>query len=166
MITFMEAFLKELEHESLGTRKMLALIKKEDLNYKPHEKSMSMKDLATHIADLPSWITLALTSDELDFAVSPYNPTDCNSAEELVNYFNKNVTEASSLLSEKSDALLNDLWTLKNGEIIYMQMPKLDTIRHSFSQLIHHRAQLGVYLRLLNIPIPGVYGPSADEQMG
>jgi len=166
MITFMDAFLKELEHESLGTRKMLALIKKEDLNYKPHEKSMSMKDLATHIADLPSWITLALTSDELDFAVSPYNPTDCNSAEELVNYFNKNVTEASSLLSEKSDALLNDLWTLKNGEIIYMQMPKLDTIRHSFSQLIHHRAQLGVYLRLLNIPIPGVYGPSADEQMG
>src|SRR5574343_540673 len=148
MITFMQSFLKELEHESIGTRKMLALVSKENLNFKPHEKSMVLKDLAIHIA------------------VLPYNPTDCNSAYELLKYFNKNVSEASLLLAEKSDALLEELWTLKNGEIIYMQMPKLDTIRHSFIQLIHHRAQLGVYLRLLNIPIPGVYGPSADEQMG
>lgn len=166
MITFMQSFLKELEHESIGTRKMLALVSQENLQFKPHEKSMVLKDLAIHIADLPTWITLALTSDELDFAVSPYNPTDCNSADELLKYFNKNVSEASSLIAEKSDALLEELWTLKNGEMIYMQLTKLDTIRHSFSQLIHHRAQLGVYLRLLNIPIPGVYGPSADEQMG
>jgi uncharacterized damage-inducible protein DinB len=164
MITFMQSFLKELEHESIGTRKMLALVKAEDMDFKPHEKSMKMKDLAIHIADLPTWITMAINSNELDFATSPYNPKECNSGEELVDYFNKSVEEASQLLASASDDILEDTWTLRNGEIVYMQMPKLDTIRHSFSQMVHHRAQLGIYLRLLNIPIPGVYGPSAEEQ--
>jgi uncharacterized damage-inducible protein DinB len=161
----MQSFLKELKQESIGTRKMLALVKPEHLAFKPHEKSMPLKDLAIHIADLPSWITLAIETDELDFSISPYNPTECNSGEELVSYFNKNVEDACKQLQNSSDALLEETWTLKNGEIIYMQLSRLETIRHSFCQIVHHRAQLGIYLRLLNIPIPGVYGPSADEQM-
>ena len=165
MITFMQSFLKELEQESIGTRKMLTLVKPEHLAFKPHEKSMALKDLAIHIADLPSWITMAINTDELDFSTSPYNPTECNSGEELVDYFNKNVEEACQQLQNSSDAILEETWTLKNGEIIYMQLSRLETIRHSFCQIVHHRAQLGIYLRLLNIPIPGVYGPSADEQM-
>lgn len=163
MITFMESFLKELEHESIGTRKMLALVPADKADWKPHEKSMKLKDLAIHIADLPTWITLALTTEELDFVKSPYNPKDCNSAEELVAYFDKNVEEAKQYLQKAKDAILEETWTLKNGDIVYMQQSKLDTIRHSYCQIVHHRAQLGVYLRLLNIPIPGVYGPSADE---
>lgn len=164
MITFMESFLKELEYESIGTRKMLALVPADKGEWKPHEKSMKLKDLATHIADLPTWITLAIEKDGLDFATSPYNPANCNGGEELVKYYDKNVEEAKGWLMNSSDSILEKQWTLSNGSIIYMQQNKLVTIRHSYCQIVHHRAQLGVYLRLLNIPIPGVYGPSADEQ--
>ena len=160
----MESFYKELEHEKIGTRKMLALVPADKFDWAPHEKSMKLKDLAIHLADLPTWITLAINTDELDFATSPYNPRVCNNAEELCAYFDENIKEASGLLSSTTDEVLEQTWTLKNGEIVYMQLSKLETIRHSFCQLVHHRAQLGVYLRLLNIPIPGVYGPSADEQ--
>jgi uncharacterized damage-inducible protein DinB len=164
MITFMESFLQELEHESIGTRKMLALVPADKGDWKPHEKSMKLKDLATHIADLPTWITLAIEKDELDFATSPYNPANCNGGEQLVNYYNKNMEEAKGWLINSSDSILEKPWKLRNGNIVYMEQSKLATIRHSFCQMVHHRAQLGVYLRLLNISIPGVYGPSADEQ--
>lgn len=164
MITFMKSFLQELEHESIGTRKMLALVPANKMDFKPHEKSMKMKDLATHIADLPTWISMAIKTAELDFTATPYSPKNCNNADELLAYYDESAAEAERLLSENSDSILEDTWTLRNGDAIYMQLSKLETIRHSFCQLVHHRAQLGVYLRLLNIPIPGVYGPSADEQ--
>lgn len=164
MITFIESFVKELEHESIGTRKMLALVPADKADWKPHAKSMKMKDLAIHIADLPTWITMGLETDELDFATSPYNPKNCNGGEELVQYFNANMEEAKACLLKHNDAVLEDTWTLRNGDAIYMQLSKLETLRHAYCQLVHHRAQLGVYLRLLDIPIPGVYGPSADEQ--
>lgn len=159
----MESFVKELEHESIGTRKMLALVPADKSDWKPHEKSMKLKDLATHIADLPTWITMAIEKDELDFATAPYNPADCNGGEALVRYFDKNIEEAKRVLAGSSDSVLEEMWTLRNGETVYMRSNRLVTIRHSYCQLVHHRAQLGVYLRLLNIPIPGVYGPSADE---
>lgn len=164
MITFMQSFLKELEHESTGTRKMLALVPADQSDWKPHEKSMKLKDLATHLADLPTWITMAIKDDGLDFDTAPYNPANCNGGKELVNYFEKNLEEARQTLSNSDDSILDKIWTLRNGNAVYMQQSKLETIRHSFCQMVHHRAQLGVYLRILNIPIPGVYGPSADEQ--
>ncbi len=163
MITFIEAFQQEFAHEIIGTQKMLALVPADKMDYKPHPKNMSLKDLATHIADLPTWITMGLTTDELDFATAPYNPKDCKNAEELVAYFISNVAAAQAHFANSSDAILEEKWTLRNGEIIYMQQSKLMTIRHAYCQMVHHRAQLGMYLRLLNIAIPGVYGPSADE---
>ena len=163
MITFMESFLKELEQESSGTAKLLRLVPADKGDWKPHVKSMKLKDLATHVADIPRWITLGLTTDELDFASSPYNPQDCNGGEELVAYFEKNVAEAKNHLKKNKDAILEETWTMRNGDMIYMKLTKLETLRHSYCQMVHHRAQLGVYLRLLNIPIPGVYGPSADD---
>lgn len=163
MITFMKAFQQELEHERVGTAKMLLLVPADKGLWKPHEKSMTLKDLATHVADLPSWISLAIETNELDFASSPYNPVNCEGGKELLAYFNQNTDKALDLLKTHSDDILEDLWTLRNGEIVYQRLSKLQTIRHSFCQMVHHRAQLGVYLRLLNIPIPGVYGPSADE---
>lgn len=166
MITFMEAFLNELDHESIGTRKMLALVPADKADWKPHPKSMKLKDLATHVADIPSWITMVITTSELDFSKSPYNPTNCNGGDELVAYYNKNASEAKAMLASSNDKILDEIWTMKNGEEIYMQLSKLDTIRHCFCQIVHHRAQLGVYLRLLDIPIPGMYGPSADEMPG
>ncbi len=163
MITFMQSFLKELEMESIGTRKMLALVPADKGDYKPHEKSMRMKDLATHIADIPSWINMAIMTDELDFAASPYKPKDLDGGEELVKHYNENYEKAMELMRNTSDDILEQPWVLRNGEMVLMTLTKLETIRHAFCQITHHRAQLGVYLRLLNIPIPGVYGPSADE---
>ena len=164
MTTFLQSFRKELEDEAIGTRKMLALVPADKLGWKPHVKSMKLQDLAIHIADLPTWISLGVNTDELDFAKNPYNPTDCTTAEELVSYFNKNVKQALKDLENTKEGVLEEKWTLRNGDIVYMEQSKLETVRHSYCQIVHHRAQLGVYLRLLDIPIPGVYGPSADEQ--
>lgn len=163
MTTFIESFVKELEQESIGTKKMLALVPADKADWKPHEKSMALKTLATHIAEIPGWIAMGLNTPELDFATTPYKPKDCNTGAELVAYFEENAAAATKALSMYDDSILKDNWTMRNGDTVYFTMSKYDIIRHSFGQLIHHRAQLGVYLRLLNIPIPGVYGPSADE---
>lgn len=157
----MQSFLKELEMESVGTRKMLALVPADKGDFKPHEKSMTLKNLATHIADIPTWVNIVIETDELDFA--PYQPKEANGGEALVQLYNENVEKAIQILNTSSDDILEKTWVLRNGEMKLMELSKLETIRHSFCQIVHHRAQLGVYLRLLNIPIPGVYGPSADE---
>jgi len=155
--------LKELEQEATTTRKFLNLVKPENFQWKPHEKSMSVKQLCTHIAELPSWIDLSVNSDGIDFATSPYNPPAVESTSDLLNLFENSLQKASAaLLKIKEDDLLLT-WTLRDGDNILQAMTKYEAIRHSFSQTTHHRAQLGVFLRLLNIPIPGSYGPSADE---
>ena len=123
---------------------------------------MDLKRLATHIADLPGWIHMTFTTDEIDFA-KPYEQPSINTHEDLMDYFEKRYQDGLSTLVSENEKLLNKPWTLRNGDTIYSSDPKIDIIRMSLSQQIHHRAQLGVYLRLLNVPIPGSYGPSADE---
>jgi uncharacterized damage-inducible protein DinB len=157
--------LKEMEQESAITRKMLQIVPADKFDWKPHERSMNMRSLTVHIAELPSWVNMALNSSELDFATMDYTPTPANSAEDLLAILEKSLTSGKEALSAaKEDDLLPE-WTLRNGEQVYTVWTKYEVIRHSFAQTIHHRAQLGVYLRLLNIPIPGSYGPSADEAM-
>ncbi|HEX7903816.1 MAG TPA: DinB family protein [Chitinophagaceae bacterium] len=162
-MTFIESFAKELEREAITTRKMLQLVPDDKYSWKPHEKSMELKRLAAHVAELPGWIGMALTTSELDFANNNYAPEAINNNKELMAYFEKNLADARMHLSKAHDDQLTLPWTLRNGNEIYSTEPKADVIRMSLSQIIHHRAQLGVYLRLLNIPIPGSYGPSADE---
>ena len=161
-MTFIEFFKQQFIEEGATTRKMLSRIPEDKFDYKPHEKSMDMKRLTTHIADLPGWIQMTFNSDGLDFA-QPYEQPQINSKEDLLNYFEKRYADGLSVLIPENEARLYDLWTLRNGEKIYSNNPRIAVIRMSLSQQIHHRAQLGVYLRLLNIPIPGSYGPSADE---
>lgn len=156
-------YLKELEQEALTTRKMLKRVPSDKFNWQPHPKSMTIKSLATHIAELPAWVTMTLTTDELDFAAAPYTPKDLNTTEELLAYFEEALADGKSLLTDEYENVLDKPWTLRTGDQIHTTEPKADIIRMSISQIIHHRAQLGVYLRLLNIPIPGSYGPSADE---
>jgi len=163
MKNLIEIFREELENEALTTRKMLERVPTDKLGWKPHEKSMEMRALATHIAELPTWITMALTTDELDFAANAYQPTEIKNTEELLQHFEKSLEDGrSQLLPVKLDHL-EENWTLRNGDEIYSVSPKYAVIRMALNQIVHHRAQLGVYLRLLNIPIPGSYGPSADE---
>lgn len=156
-------FLKEMEETAVTTRKMLERIPTDKFDWQPHPKSMTVKRLATHIAELPSWVIMALTTDELDFANNPYQPVDVNTTEELLAYFEKSLQDGRSHLIEKYEEVLDNDWTLRNGKQVYSVEPKADVIRMSLNQTVHHRAQLGVYLRLLDIPIPGSYGPSADE---
>jgi uncharacterized damage-inducible protein DinB len=162
-MSIIELLLKEQEQEAQTTRKMLKRVPSDKLNWQPHEKSMKLQILSVHIAELPTWVTLALTTDELDFAKVPYEPTILNNTEELVTLFEKSLADGKASLSRAKEEDLLPMWTLRNGNQIYSTMTKYEVIRHAFSQTIHHRAQLGVYLRLLNIPIPGSYGPSADE---
>ncbi len=156
-------YLKELEQEALTTRKMLQRVPTDKFSWQPHPKSMTIKRLATHIAELPTWITMAIKTDELDFADNPYQPTDVNTTEELLAYFESSLADGRSELKEENESLLDKDWTLRNGQQIYSVEPKADVIRMSINQIIHHRAQLGVFLRLLDIPIPGSFGPSADD---
>ncbi len=159
-----ELLLTELEREAQVTRKMLALVPVDKLDWAPHEKSMKMKALATHIAELPDWVTLGLTTAELDFATAPYEPTIVESNADLLALFEKSFQSGKATLSQAKEEDLTGRWILRSAETIHADMTKYEIIRHAFSQTTHHRAQLGVYLRLLNIPIPGSYGPSADDQ--
>ena len=155
--------LKELDYEVQVARKMLALVPEDKFDWKPHPKSTAMKQLAIHIAELPSWITLGFETSELDFETSPYTPTPAGKTFDILEILEKSYESGkSTLTSAKEDDLL-PTWTLRSGQQVFAVMSRYDLTRHSLNQITHHRAQLGVYLRILNIPIPGSYGPSADE---
>lgn len=158
-----QMLLTEMEQEAKTTRKMLERVPDDRFDWQPHPKSMTMKQLTTHIAELPSWVTMALTTDELDFATSPYEPAPVQNRGDLLALFERSLAGGKASLSQATDSQLEPTWTLRNGDEIYSRTTKGEMIRIAFSQTVHHRAQLGVYLRLLDIPIPGSYGPSADE---
>ena len=162
-MSIIELLLKEMEKEAVTTRKMLKRVPAEKFDYKPHEKSMSLLQLTTHIVELPGWVSLALNTEELDFATMDYIPTRFQSADDLLAAHDQHLDQARKDLSSANEEKLKELWTLRQGDTIFSKDSKYEVIRMTFAQIIHHRAQLGVYLRLLNIPIPGSYGPSADE---
>jgi uncharacterized damage-inducible protein DinB len=124
---------------------------------------MTLQRLATHVAELPSWVSLTLNTSELDFAKNEYKPADVKNTAELLEYFEKNLAEGKAHLERASEEDLLPDWTLRSGEEIFSVSSKAEVIRMAYCQTVHHRAQLGVYLRLLDVPIPGSYGPSADE---
>ena len=160
-----EAILAEMEQEAIATRKTLERVPEDKFSWKPHEKSMSLGQLASHVAEIAMWTGSTINKDELDFAKEEYKPFVPKTTAELVEFFDKNQAEALKVLKENAtDENLMGMWSLKNGETTYMTMPRIAVMRgFVLSHLIHHRAQLGVYLRLLDIPVPSVYGPSADE---
>jgi uncharacterized damage-inducible protein DinB len=162
-MTLIEALSQELEREAITTRKMLSVVPADKFDWKPHAKSMTVKRLATHVAELPGWIGMTLTTDELDFENNPYKQEDVKSTKELLVYFEKTLEDGRQHLAKAGEAELEKPWTLRSGKTIYSTESKRDVLRMSMSQVIHHRAQLGVFLRLLDVPIPGSYGPSADE---
>jgi len=162
-MSIIEMLLKEMEQEAVTTRKMLSIVPDDKYSWKPHEKSMTIQRLATHVAELPTWVTMTLTTNELDFANNPYEPEVITNTKDLLQYFEKCLAEGKSSLQKAKDEELLPVWTLRNGDTIYSTEPKGDVIRMAYCQIVHHRAQLGVFLRLLNVPIPGSYGPSADD---
>ena len=163
MMSIIPLLLKELEQEAITTRKMLQIVPNDKYDWKPHPKSMSVKQLATHIAELPGWLLMTLTTSELDFEANPYQPEDISNTTQLLEFFEKTLADGKAHLEKATEAQLEDMWTLRSGQHIHSVSTKYEVIRMTFAQIIHHRAQLGVFLRLLNVPIPGSYGPSADD---
>ncbi len=154
---------REMNQEALTTRKMLSRVPPEKFDWQPHPKSMTLGRLASHVAELPGWVAMVVDTDELDFANNPYEPKDVKNTGELLDYFEDSLKNGKDALNRVNIEQFSEPWTLRNGDQVYSTEPKYDVIRMAHSQVIHHRAQLGVYLRLLNIPIPGSYGPSADD---
>ena len=157
-----EAMLRGFDQEMANARRVLERMPADRFDWQPHAKSMSISRLTSHIADIFGWISMILKTDELDFAISEMPPQFFNTKEVLA-CFEANYAGARACLEAADEAELDKPWTMRNGDMIFFTQSKAEVIRMSFSQIIHHRAQLGVFLRLLNVAIPGSYGPSADE---
>lgn len=160
-----QAFIGELQHEAASTRKLLERIPNEQFAWQPHQKSMPLGRLATHIAELPGWITMTLNTNELNWDNFEYKPPVVNSREDMVALLDKNVTDAIEALKNATDEEMMKPWAMKRGGQTLMEMPKVSVIRTmAMNHLIHHRGQLTVYLRENDVPLPGIYGPTADEK--
>ncbi len=155
--------LKEMEQEAETTRKMLARVPNDKFDWQPHPKSMTIRRLATHVAEIPGWVAMALTTNELDFANNTFQKPLLNNTAEVLESFEQSLAQGEAELAKTNEEELLKNWTLRTGDQIHSVRPKVEVIRMAFSQTVHHRAQLGVFLRLLEVPIPGSYGPSADE---
>lgn len=155
--------LKEMEQEAQTTRKMLERVPNDKFDWQPHVKSMTIRKLAGHIAELPSWVSMTINTDHLDFADNPYTQPVINNTAELLALFEKSLAEGKAELEKTNEDELIKNWTLRNGDQVYSVSQKIEIIRMAYCQIVHHRAQLGVFLRLLDVPIPGSYGPSADD---
>lgn len=158
------AFLGELENEVKTTRTILERVPEDKFDWQPHEKSMTFGRLAVHVAEMFDWTTTTVTTPELDFEKTPFEPFEPKTNAELLEYFEGCVSRAKEALENTSDETFMEEWTMKNGDEIYFTMPKIAVLRtFVLNHIYHHRGQLSVYLRLNDIPVPPIYGPSADE---
>ena len=155
----------DLEQELATTRRMLERVPDEHFAWKPHEKSMSLGALAAHIANVLTWQDLTLKRDEFDFAVSPPPRDRPENREALLRQFDENAAVLRETLAQTEAAVLAEPWSLKHGDHVIFTQSKAAVLRSfGISHMVHHRGQLSVYLRLLDIPVPPSYGPTADER--
>ncbi len=158
-----DGLLAEYDHEMATTRKLLERVPDDKLTWKPHAKSMALGELATHLSNLPSWGTTILNDASFDLASGPPNLTAHASRADILQHFDA-ATSKTRTAMDKTDAEYMGAWTLKRAGREIFSMPRVAAFR-SFvqSHMIHHRGQLSVYLRLNDVPVPAIYGPSADE---
>jgi uncharacterized damage-inducible protein DinB len=163
-----DALLPEYDHEMATTRRLLDRVPEAEFAWKPHDKSYSLGALAAHLANIPTWTTAVVELETFDLSgvaadATPRFPT---SRDGLLSMFDKNVADARAKITSKTDPELFTPWTLKKAGHVLLTVPRIAAIR-SFvmNHSIHHRGQLSVYLRLRNVPLPMMYGPTADEAM-
>lgn len=154
----------ELKQEYETTKKFFDAYPEGKNDYAPHEKSMKMMPLATHIAEIFGWPAFMLNTEKLDFNAGDYKPTVINTKAELIKKLDDDYNDSIKRLEEASENELNGRWKMTMGDHVIADYNKYEAIRHALSQATHHRAQLGVYYRLNDIPLPGSYGPSADNE--
>lgn len=159
-----EAMIAELNHEAGNTRKMLEVVPGDKFGWQPHEKSMTLGRLTGHIAEIPGWAPMMAGKDELDLAASDFSPVKPETVEELLAYQDQTVTAFNQALDGHDDATLMKPWTMKSGEQVFFTMPCAVAMRgFILNHIVHHRGQLSVYLRELDVALPSVYGPTADN---
>lgn len=163
-----QSLLPEFDMEMASTRRVLERVPESQGAFRPHQKSMTLSRLAGHVAEMPLWATMTLSKDDLNM-----NPGDgprqqaytLTSTADAVHYFDENLRIARELLASATDETMMRPWSLKDGDNVLMTMPKIAVLRgFVMNHMIHHRAQLGVYLRMNDVAVPGIYGPSADEK--
>jgi uncharacterized damage-inducible protein DinB len=158
-----DALIAELKQEASSTRKILAAIPEDKFAWKPHEKSMTAGRLAAHIAEIPVWVNRSLEASEFDFATASTLRNTYADRAALLEVFEQRLYTALAALENASDDALNEKYTVRRGEQVMFVLPRKVLIRNfACNHQLHHRGQLSVYLRLLDIPVPGMYGPSAD----
>ena len=162
-MTIGQELLQELILEATVTRRYLENVPFTKLDYKPTEKSEALGRLAIHVAEIVAWWTACIENDKLDFI--DFEPKDVKSKTELLNYFDYLLADAKNSLSNVKDKEFEKEWSMTHGEDVLFTLPKKQVVRlFCMNHLVHHRSQLGVYLRLLDIPVPATYGPSADDE--
>ena len=165
-MNLIDPILAELAHEGATTRRLLERLPQDRLGWQPHQKSMTLGRVATHIAEIPGWVGSIVEKDEFDLGASGYVPPTLGSVAEIIAMFDKSVATAAETLKRQSNDRLLAKWQLKKNGQLVVEMPRLGMIRSFLmNHLIHHRGQLSVYLRLQNVPLPSIYGPTADEPM-
>ncbi|HEY4101210.1 MAG TPA: DinB family protein [Gemmatimonadales bacterium] len=162
-MTIGTSLLPEFDQEMVPTRRLLERVPEEKGDWKPHPKSFSLGHLAQLVSWMPGWIAQTLTNDSLDLGGGTGYGNQTHSA--LMDEFDRNVREGREALSRASDETFAGTWSLKRGDQVFWAAPRSVVVRNHISHLAHHRGQLTVYLRLLDVPIPSIYGPSADERM-
>ncbi len=166
-MTATQYYVPEFDQEMATTRRVLARVPEDKLDWKPHPKSMSLGQLASHVAQLPDWASNIFRADEFDFRppdAPPFKGADCKSNKELLDLFDKSVATAREAIAGAREDALDSAWTLRAGPHTIFSAPRWSVWRgFGMNHMVHHRAQLAVYLRLLDVPVPGIYGPSADE---
>ncbi|MGQ0647307.1 MAG: DinB family protein [Gemmatimonadaceae bacterium] len=163
-MTLSEILLPEFDQEMATTRKVVERVPSDKAQWKPHPKSFAMGHLAQLVAGMPGWITNTLSATELNLAQGPGYSFE--TTETLVALFDKNVREARASLMKTTDADFAVAWSLKMGEQVLFTSPRATVVRQHINHLVHHRGQLTVYLRLVDVPVPSIYGPTADEPWG
>ncbi len=154
----------ELEREAQNTERFLQVLSANHFSYKPHPKSMSLGELASHVVELHGWMAEILKSGHFDFHTD-YVPLKATTKEDLLTALKNNVANCEAELAKFNEDDYFSTWTLKAGDHIIAELPKAGAIRFIVNNhLIHHRGQLSVYMRMLDLPLPGIYGPSADEK--
>jgi uncharacterized damage-inducible protein DinB len=154
----------DLDQELASTRRVLERVPFEHWDWKPHEKSTSLGRLATHLAELPHFAEVVANTDEMDMAAAASAPSKVTNRGELLALFDERAASMRRVVASLESKRLSEHWRLRAGDKVYVDAPRALVLRqHGVSHPVHHRAQLTVYLRLLGVPVPGIYGPSADE---
>ena len=160
-----DSLIAELKHEAINSRKMLERVPVDKYGWSPHEKSMTIGRLASHIAQLPVWVNRTLAAPQFDFAATPMLPGTYEDTAALVKAFEEMQSNAIAALVNATDEILNEKFTVRRGDLVMFELPRKILIRNiALNHIVHHRGQLSVFLRLLDVPVPGMYGPSADEK--